>query len=82
MSKLRVLVQFRDVRNFFTIHHEGDTIVVNDPDRVARLVEVGLCEEVKDTPKTEISDSSVSEEPAAPVVEKPKRAYNRKKKEA
>lgn len=57
-------------------------MIVVDDSRAARLIGLKLCEEVKDTPKTEISDSSVSEEPAAPVVEKPKRAYNRKKKEA
>ena len=81
MKKLRVLVQFRDQSNFFTIHQKGDMIVVDDS-RAARLIDLKLCEEIVDNPKTEISDSSVSEEPAAPVVEKPKRAYNRKKKEA
>ena len=89
MKKLRVLVRFRDERNFFTIHEEGDTIMVDDPDRVTRLIEGGFCEEVeKEMPKADASDSTELEVNASeqtveekPAEEKPKRAY-RKKKEA
>ena len=84
MMKLRVLVRFRDERNFFTIHEEGDIIVVNDPDRVTRLIEGGVCEYAEcEAPKAGICDNPELGEtaPEQPAVEKPKRAY-RKKKEA
>ncbi len=83
MKKLRVLVRFRDERNFFTIHEEGDIIEVADPDRVTRLIEGGICEIADEAPKPEVSDSPVLEQAASeqPAEEKPKRAY-RKKKEA
>lgn len=80
MKKLRVNVRFRDERNFFVIHQEGDIVVVNDTNRVARLVEAGLCEEVVEDNKAEESDSPALE-PATNAMEKPKRA-TRKKKEA
>lgn len=89
MKKLRVLVRFRDERNFFTIHEEGDIIVVSNPERVTRLIEGGFCEyEECDAPKAGICDSpelesAAPEEPVMkqPAEDKPKRAY-RKKKEA
>ena len=88
MKKLRVLVRFRDERNFFTVHEEGDTILVVDPERVTRLIEGGFCEEVgEEATNAGICDSPELEFPATeqteeqPAVEKPKRAY-RKKKEA
>ncbi|MBQ9546760.1 MAG: hypothetical protein IJU90_05690 [Bacteroidales bacterium] len=78
MKQLRVLQQFRDVRNFFTIHQEGDTITVDD-ERATRLVEGGLCEEIEQS-NAEESDSPELETASAEVVEKPKRT--RKRKEA
>lgn len=81
MKKLRVKVRFRDERNFFVIHQEGDIVVVNDPNRVARLVEAGLCEEVvEEGNKAEESDIPALE-PSTDATEKPKKA-TRKKKEA
>lgn len=89
MKKLRVLVRFRDEQNFFTIHEEGDIIVVSDSDRVTRLIEGGVCENAdKKAPsaevvKEEVLERAEPEQPVAekPVEEKPKRA-TRKKKEA
>ena len=81
MKKLRVLVRFRDERNFFTIHEEGDIIVVPDNDRVTRLIEGGLCEFVEaEAPKAKVSDSPELETiaPQQTVEEKPKRTNKRK----
>lgn len=82
MIKLRVLVRFRDERNFFTIHEEGDIIEVSNPERVTRLIDSGLCELVNNNPtKTEESDSKELEggDTEQIVEEKPKRTYRRKK---
>lgn len=83
MKKLRVKVRFRDERNFFTVHEVGDTILVADPERAARLIEGGFCEEDgEEAPKAGICDSpELGETASEQPVEKPKRAY-RKKKEA
>lgn len=46
MKMLKVKMPFRDINDFSVRHEVGDVFPVSDPERAARLVEAGLCEEV------------------------------------
>lgn len=82
MKQLRVLQTFRDERNFFTLHQEGDIIEVFSPERVTRLIEGGLCELVDKDTKVESSDTTKLESPVSPAEEKPVEQVVEQPKEA
>ena len=57
MNQLKVIAEFRDINDFSQRHEVGETIFVADGERAARLVRLGLCEEVSKQKVVEIVDA-------------------------
>ena len=50
MRQLKVLKEFRDISDYKVQHEVGSTLYLEDEVRAARLVRLGLCEDVERKP--------------------------------
>lgn len=77
--RLIVKVQFRDASNFTVRHEVGDEIEVTDQERIARLLDGGLCEPVRGNhvKETNVHSNEVTAE-AADITETDKPAPAKK----
>ena len=63
MKQLKVIAEFRDKSDFTLKHEVGDMLFIDDENRVALLVRLGLCEVVGKVESEEPEEESVVSDP-------------------